>query len=301
MTDRFDRLTLLQTFIRIAERGSLSAAARDLGTSQPSVSRQMAALETRLGVVLARRTTHEVALTPDGVALLADARRLLMDWEAIEERHMARDELMGIVRVVAPVGLGQNLFMAAAAQFMKDHPAVSIDWKLKDNVIRFAEEGCDCWLKIGEIPDSSLVVRPLAQVERLVVATPDFMAAHQGVALESLAWLTLGPFEGNRIRLFDQDSNALAFAVNPRMASDNIFALREAVLHGLGAAIMPRWFVAHYLDTGQLVDVAPDLRAAALPINLAIAAGAKRPARVEQFCQTIQAWCSQEMPSPSLI
>ncbi|MEM6387547.1 MAG: LysR family transcriptional regulator, partial [Pseudomonadota bacterium] len=91
MNQRFDRLALLETFVRIAERSSLSEAARDLGTSQPSISRQLAALETRLGVVLARRTTHSVTLTPDGLALLEDARRMLGEWEAIEERHSEDD------------------------------------------------------------------------------------------------------------------------------------------------------------------------------------------------------------------
>lgn len=79
MTKRFDRLSLLETLVRIAERHSLSAAAWDLGTSQPSVSRQLAVLEDRLGVILARRTTHSVALTLDGAASLVDARRILVD------------------------------------------------------------------------------------------------------------------------------------------------------------------------------------------------------------------------------
>lgn len=295
MSTRFDRLALLETFVRIAERQSLSGAARDLGTSQPSVSRQLAALESRLDVVLLRRTTHHVTLTPDGLALLPDARRMIGEWEAIEDRHSENDELKGTIRVIAPVALGQSLFIRAAAKFMKEHPSITIDWRLRDDTIRFAEEGCDCWLKIGPVPDDTLVVRELAQVERLVVGTPDFMARRVGSDLESLHWLTLGPFEGNRIELFDSGGMPTTFSVTPKMASDNIFAVYEAAKQGIGIAIMPHWFVASDLKRGTLTDVAPSLRAARLPINLALASGTKRPARVEHFCAAIQEWCDAQL------
>ena len=299
MSTRFDRLALLETFIRIAERKSLSGAARDLGTSQPSVSRQLAALENRLGVVLIRRTTHDVTLTPDGLALLADARRMLLEWEAIEDRHGEGDTLKGTIRVIAPVALGQNLFIKAAAQFMKDHPGITLDWQLRDDTIRFAEEGCDCWLKIGPVPDETLVVRELARVERLVVGTPDCLARHEGMDLEAMPWLTLGPFEGNRIELFDASETPKAFNVTPKMASDNIVAVYEAVMQGVGIAIMPRWLVARELEDGTLIDAAPSLRAARLPVNLALASGTRRPARVEQFCNALQDWCDVELRSGS--
>ncbi|MEM8651913.1 MAG: LysR family transcriptional regulator [Pseudomonadota bacterium] len=295
MNTRFDRLALLETFIRIAERKSLSGAARDLGTSQPSISRQLAALESRLGVVLVRRTTHEVTLTPDGLTLLADARRMLGEWEAIEDRHIANDALKGTIRVIAPVALGQSLFVRAASQFLRDQPNITIDWRLSDDNIRFAEEGCDCWLKVGPVPDDTLIVRELARVERLVVGTPECIEAFAGGELEEMPWLTLGPFEGNRIELFDQSENVHSFAVTPKMASDNIFAIYQAALEGTGVAIMPRWFVWSDLEDGKLVDAAPEFRAAHLPVNLAIAPGTKRPARVERFCEAIQDWCEANL------
>lgn len=295
MTARFDRLALLETFVRVAERGSLSRAARDLGMSQPSVSRQLAALEARLGVVLARRTTHDVTLTADGLALLEDARRMLGEWEVVEERYGDADVLKGVIRVVAPIALGQGLFVHAASRFMTDHPEVSVDWRLRDDEIRFAEEGCDCWVKIGPVPDDTLVVRELARVERMVVGTPDCLAAHDGATLKDMPWLTLGPFEGNRIELFDDEGRMEAFSVTPRLASDNIFALYEACLQGIGVAILPRWFVAKELTGGALMDAAPGLRAARLPVNLAFAPGAKRPARVERFCEALHTWCRDRL------
>ncbi|MEO0477362.1 MAG: LysR family transcriptional regulator [Planctomycetota bacterium] len=295
MSTRFDRLALLETFVRIAERQSLSGAARDLGTSQPSVSRQLAALESRLGVVLVRRTTHDVTLTPDGLGLLADARRMLGEWEAIKDRHSEDHELKGTIRVIAPVALGQSLFIRAAAQFLKDYPGITSDWRLRDDAIRFAEEGCDCWLKVGPVPDDTLVVRELVRVERLIVGAPDCLDRHTGVDLDAMPWLTLGPFEGNRIELFDEKGSPKTFMVTPKLASDNIFAVYEAAIQGVGIAILPHWFVASDLEDRRLIDVAPMFRAARLPVNLALASGARRPARVAQFCKAIQDWCNVQL------
>jgi DNA-binding transcriptional LysR family regulator len=295
MTTRFDRLALLATFVRIAERGSLSAAARDLDTSQPSVSRQLAALEGMLGTSLVSRTTHSLALTADGTALLGDARRLLGEWEGLTERLTGDADLRGTLRVVAPVALGQRHFMRAALAFAREHPGVTIEWRLTDRPIRFAEEGCDLWIKVGPIPDDTLVVREIARVERLVVATPDLALRHGSEALERWPWVTLGPFEGSRIALNGKNGSEVSFVVVPRLATDNILALLEAVRNGLGAAIMPRWFVQKELDTGALIDAAPDLRAARLPINLALATGARRPMRVERFAEAVASWASETL------
>ena len=290
MSTRFDRLALLATFVRIAERESLSAAARDLGTSQPSVSRQLAALEHLLGVTLVNRTTHALALTPDGAAVLADARRMLSEWEGLTERLSDDAELRGTLRVVAPVALGQRHMIEAALRFARDHPAVSIEWRLTDRAIRFAEEGCDVWIKVGPVPDDTLLVREIASVVRLVVATPDLAARYGNEPLERWPWLALGPFEGSRITLHAGDGSERAFMIAPRMATDNIFALLEAVRGGLGVAILPRWFVQDELKGGSLVDAVPDLRAVRLPVNVAIAAGTRRPARVDRFVEAATEW-----------
>lgn len=294
MNTRFDRLSLLATFVRIAERGSLSGAARDLGVSQPSVSRQLAALEALMDAALVRRSTHSLSLTPDGATLLAEARRMLGEWEELEERLAGKDgELRGVLRIVAPVALGQRLFLRAVTGFAREHPKVSFEWRLTDQTIRFTEEGCDVWIRVGPVPDDTLVVRELARVERLVVAAPTLVETHADKALETWPWLALGPFEGNEIALTADGGSRHAFRIRPVFATDNIFALREAVEAGLGAAIMPRWLVGDSLADGTLVDAAPELRAAELPVNIALAAGTSRPSRVERFAAAL-ADCAKE-------
>lgn len=295
MSTRFDRLALLKTFVRIAERGTLSEAARDLGMSQPSVSRQLAALEDRLGTVLARRTTHDVTLTPDGLTLLADARRMLAEWEAIEERHHQGEALSGTVRVIAPIALGQSLLMGPTADFLKEHPDIQIEWKLRDGDLRFAEEGCDVWIKVGPVSDETLIVREVGQVERIVVGVPCVSNGVEIQTLTDIPWVTLGPFEGNKIELFDSSGINDHFEVRPRLTSDNIFAVSEAVRQGVGVAILPTWYVADDLNSGALVNVAPDYRAKQLSVNLAIASGTKRPKRVTSFCDAIFNWAKDSL------
>lgn len=151
-----------------------------------------------------------------------------------------------------------------------------------------AEEGCDLWIRVGPVPDDRLVVREIARVERIVVAAPRVAAAQGDAPMEDWPWLALGPFEGGRIALRGDDGRR-AFTLRPRLATDNVLALRQAVLGGLGAAILPRWLVADELAAGALIDAAPGRRAAALPVHLALAAGEARPLRVARLAEAITA------------
>ena len=144
MSKSLDRLTLLETFVRIADTGSLSAAARDLGLSQPSVSRQLADLEKRLKTQLIRRNTHGLSLTETGLELLSDARQLTRAWDAVEERYLGAEEIIkGKLKVVAPVALGQSHLARFASEFQLAYPSVNLSWQLEDAAIRFTEVGCE--------------------------------------------------------------------------------------------------------------------------------------------------------------
>ncbi|HEY9737018.1 MAG TPA: LysR family transcriptional regulator [Trichocoleus sp.] len=293
MSKSLDRLTLLQTFVRIADAGSISAAARDLGLSQPSVSRQLAELESRLKAQLMRRTTHSLVLTEAGAELLADARRLLDDWEALEEKHTAAGETVrGRLKVVAPIALGQLYLADIALQFQQAYPLVSLSWQLEDHAIRFAEVGCDCWIKVGAVPDESLVVEPLGQVERIVVAAPSLFRADDGpgnpAAVEALPWVALEPFESGRIPLTSLAGEAVVITPSVQMTTNNIFVLRRAAVAGLGAAVLPRWFVEEDLKNRQLVNVLPGWQAPKLTIHAAYLPGRRQPRRLRSFLEILR-------------
>lgn len=288
MSKSLDRLSLLETFARISDRGSISAAARDLGLSQASVSRQLRELEDRMGAQLIRRTTHSLALTPAGHAALADARALIADWAAFEERHAARgDVVRGPLKVVAPVALGQTHLVDMAARFLMDHPNVTLEWELEDDPIRFAERGCDCWIKIGPVPDDTLIVRTMGHVERLIVAAPELVDRRlvEPAALEAVPFIALAPFEGGSLTLTDQEGTPVSVSLRPRMTTNNIVSILRAVRLGAGAAIMPTWFVSDDLKDGRLIDVLPGWRASDLSINAAFLPARNQPRRLEAFLQ----------------
>lgn len=293
MSKSLDRLSLLQTFVRIADAGSISAAARNLGLSQPSVSRQLAELESRFQSQLMHRTTHDLSLTQVGVELLADARQLLDEWEAMEEKYLdAEDALRGKLKVIAPVALGQLHLLDIALQFQDQHPSISLSWQLEDHDIRFAEVGCDCWIKIGTVPDDSLAVESLGQVERMVVAAPNLLEAYQRVRvpadLEKLPCIVLEPFEGGQIPLTNSKGKTVSVRPPVRMATNNIFALRRVTLAGLGISVMPRWFIEDELQSQQLVDLLPQWRAPKLAINVASLPGRHQPRRLRTFLEVLR-------------
>lgn len=273
MSKSLDRLSLLATFARIAERGSISAAARDLNLSQASASRQLAELERRLGASLIHRTTHTLALTETGEDCLAEARQLLDGWEALAERYVETGAgLRGKLRVVAPVALGQLHLAEAALRFQRSHPDLTIAWLLQDGPIRFAEIGCDLWIKIGRVPDESLVVRPLGKVERLLVASPSLLDGRKfdvPADLGDLPCAALEPFEAGQISLFNREGERATVAARIALSTNNIFAALKAARLGIGYAVMPSWLVRPDLESGALVDLLPTWRAASLPINAA--------------------------------
>ena len=292
MSKSLDRLTLLETFVRIADAGSISAAARDLGLSQPSASRQLAELESRLQTLLVQRNTHSLSLTGSGEKLLTEARMLLDAWESLEEGYLQGDgELSGKLKVIAPIALGQGVLARVACQFQVDHPRVVLDWQLHDQPIRFTEVGCDCWIKVGPVPDDTLVVRQLGIVERLLVGTPSIAKSLPATPkrVQSLGLVALQPFEGGQIPLRNESGKKISIAPTATMSTNNIFALKEATLMGVGASVMPRWFIDRELADGSLVDLLPGWRAPTLGIHVAYLPGRHQPRRLRTFLNAIAA------------
>ncbi len=287
MTKSLDRLVLLETFVRIAERGSISAAARDLGLSQPSASRQLSELEGRLGAQLIRRTTHNLALTPAGQDLLVEARQMLEGWDALVERHgRGPDDIKGRLKIVAPIALGQLHLTEIMLRFQIKYPDVSVVWEMEDRPIRFSEVGCDCWIKIGPVPDETLIVRPLATVERLVVGSKTLVKRTPVNSIEELEQaplIALSPFEGGRLTLSRKKGKARTLEPEVRIATNNIFAVHQAALLGAGYAVLPLWFVSDDLKRGSLIDVLPEWRAPRLTVNVAYLPSRHQPLRLRAF------------------
>lgn len=174
-----DRLTQLETFVAVATRGSLTAAAKAEGVAPAIVGRRIDALEERLGVKLLLRTTRRLTLTHEGSAFLEDCQRLLTELANAEASVSAGGvKASGHLRVTAPAGFGRRHVAPLVPRFHELHPEVTISLNLSDRVIDMAGENFDCAVRVGDLPDSSLVSMRLADNRRRCVATPAFLRRH---------------------------------------------------------------------------------------------------------------------------
>ena len=290
-----DRFELMETFVRIVDAGNLSAAATQLGTTQPTVSRRLQALERSLGVRLLRRSTHSMTLTEDGQRCLERARELLADWHAFEaDLRGAGDEPEGTLRVIAPHAFGQQQLVAPLAEYLARYPRVNVEWLLHDRRPDFIAEGIDCAIQVGQVDDQAVVAIKLAEVPRIVVAAPALVAHLPPVRspedLARLPWLALRPYYRTELALTAIDDGREArVPIAPRMSTDSLYALRTAAVTGVGAAIASAWLVADDLAQGRLVHIAPRWRAAPLPVYLVYPQARFHPARLRRFLDVIKA------------
>jgi DNA-binding transcriptional LysR family regulator len=289
-----DRFELMETFVRIVDAGNLSAAAAQLGTTQPTVSRRLQALERSLGVRLIRRSTHSMTLTEDGQRCLERARELLANWHAFEaDLRGAGDEPEGTLRVIAPHAFGQQQLVAPLADYLARYPRVAVEWLLHDRRPDFIAEAIDCAVQVGEVDDQTVVAIKLAEVPRIVVAAPALAAglpaAQAPADLATLPWLSMRPYYRTEVTLSSLDGGPDArFAIAPRMSTDSLYALRTAAVMGVGAAVASAWLVAEDIEQGRLVHLAPQWRAAPLPVWLVYPKARFYPARLRRFLDTIR-------------
>jgi DNA-binding transcriptional LysR family regulator len=285
-----DRFEFMRLFVRIAETRSLSTAARSLGISQPSASRQLKQLESLLGVQLVRRSTHDLALTNSGSRFLEDARVMLADWEtSIDTLTKEREELRGPIRVAVPIAVGQTILATIAARFLVRHPAVKIDWRVTDEPGDLTAGGYDLWIRAGAIRQLDLVVRPLWRVERTVVAAASFRRVAHPKALERLEFVAVFTFVSEELVLTGPRNRKAVVKVSPAFKTDNIYAAIAAVREGAGYGIMPFWAIQEDLDSGRLIEMCPEWRPPDVMLSVAYAPSRYRPVRVSAFIDYLRA------------
>jgi len=288
-----DRIELMQTLIRIVEAGSLSAAATQLGTTQPTISRRLQALERMLGIKLIQRSTHAMQLTEEGQRCFAHARELVANWEAVQaDVRGTADAPEGTLRVVVPHAIGQQQLVGPLAAYLRRYPRVSVEWLLHDRTPDFIADGIDCAIHVGAVDDPSVVAVKLAEIPRIVVAAPSLLggaALPQHVdELGSLPWLALRTFYRNEITLRHRDGTLHRLALNPRMSTDSLYALRSAALLGLGVCAASSWLLADDLAQGCLLHLLPEWRAPSLPVYLIYPYANFYPAKLRCFMEIVR-------------
>lgn len=295
-----DRLALLQTFLRVAEAGSFSAAALQLATTQPTVSRRVQMLESLLGARLVERSTRGLRLTEEGERCAAQAQDLIDGWQSLAEELEGGEELSGTLRLRVPHAFGQSQLIEPLAAFLTKHPRVSVEWMLQDQLPDFSRENVDCSLLVGEISQPNLVATQLAEIPRVLVATPQLAKKlPKGLGkrppeeiaelLGEQPWLALLAFYRDGVDLRAADGEArMHIAFRPRLGTDSLFALIESARRGLGLALVSQWAVFDDMAEGRLVRVLPEWCATPLPISLVYPSRRLQPARLRAFLQVMR-------------
>ena len=253
---------MLEAFIKVAERLSVSAAANDLDLGKAVVSKRVAQLESRLKVTLFSRSTRKIALTPAGEAYLDFARRALREVDAAAERlRELRSELSGRIRVSATVSWGQRVLSLHLPEFVRLHPAVELELNLSDRLVDLAVERTDLALRWTAAPaPPGLVVEPAATVRWLVVAAPGYLAqagtprkASDLAAHECLSYWR--ETSDDTWVLSDSRGQRHTIQVGARFHANDVEAVTAAALAGLGLALLPDYLCEPALADGRLVQV----------------------------------------------
>lgn len=257
MTPRFD--TIL-AFVRVAETGSFSEAARRLNLSKSMISRQVSALEADLGVRLLHRTTRSLSPTEAGRAYLERCQRILAD---LDEANLLVSHLQAVprgrLRVSAPLSFGVGHLSSCLPGFLERYPEIELEMGFTDRHVDLVEEGWDVAVRIGRLADSSLIVRRLAPVRRLAAASPAYLA-RRGTPTrpEELAGhdcLTHGGRIHSEWRFAGDDGKPLQVEVRGRFDADNGDVLRDMALAGLGIVLLPSFFLGDDIRAGKLVPL----------------------------------------------
>ena len=267
-----DKLRAMETFVRIVERGSLTAAAESLQASLPSVVRTLAALEAALDVRLLNRTTRRIALTDEGREYYARCQRVLAEVDDAEAALSARRAVpKGRLRVTAPVMFGRLHVAPVLTAFAERFPAVKVELVLLDRVVDLVEEGIDVGVRIGQLPDSSLVAVPIGETRRVVCASPAYLkragtpaspsdlAAHRCVSFGGLA-------PGHEWR-FMVGGKAVRVTVAAALASNLIDPVLDACVAGAGLGQFLSYQVRTLLEARKLKRVLAEFEPPPLPIH----------------------------------
>lgn len=279
---RFDEWVI---FARVAALSSFSAAARELGVSSATISKAMTRLESEIGSALFHRTTRTLSLTDTGQTLFPRAMELLSAGEDIE--LLARggaNNLLGKVRISAPMSFGMLHVAPLVALIMAEHPGIVIELHLSDGPSDLVGEGFDIGLKIGWPRDSTLLARKLADIPNRIVAAPSYVEKHGAPAepseLDSHRCVSYAPLlPADQWRLVT-GGHEERFSVNVVMLSNSAEAMMTVVRSGNGIAMIPGFLVEDLIEAGELVDILPDWHPPVASLYLMTPSSGPRPARV---------------------
>ncbi|WP_457418327.1 LysR family transcriptional regulator [Roseateles sp. P5_E7] len=290
-----DKLKQIESFVLVTAKGSLTAAAQAEGVAPAVMGRRLDALEARLGVKLMLRTTRRLTLTAEGQSFLEDCQRLVAALADAEAAVSAGGlKASGHLRVTAPAGFGRRHVAPLVPGFLAEHAELSLSLNLSDRVVDIVHEGFDCAVRVGDLPDSSLVSTRLADNRRLCVGAPgylkragtpkhpDDLARHACLTLSSEASQTRG-------WAFQIDGAVQHLRLSARLDCSDGQVLHDWCVAGLGLAWRSTWEVEADIAAGRLVSVLDDYAAPPNGIYAVFPQSRHLPLRVRLWVEHLRA------------
>jgi len=283
-----DRLAAMTTFVRIVEKGSLTAAADTLDTSLPTVVRTLAALERHLGVSLLKRTTRRIHLTDDGAQYLERCRVILSALQDAEEALVSRrSEPAGMLRVTASALFGRRHVSPIVTDFVRRYPKVSADMLFVDRVVNMVEEGVDVGVRIARLKDSSMVAIPVGQTRRIVCASEGYLrrygvprTPHDLGRHTCIRHVGLTPRSEWQFRV---GGRSVTVPIVSAITGNDIDSAVTACVDGLGLGMFLSYMVAPNRKRGELKYVLEQFETAPTPIQVVYPQAKLLPYRVRAF------------------
>ena len=282
-----DRIACMQSFVRAIEMNSFSAVAREQQTTQPTISKQIAALEKYLGVQLLTRSTTHLSLTEEGKKYYQYCQQILETVAEAEASLTGKERATGFLRLGCPVLFGQMQIVPRLKTFMKRYPDVKIDLMMTDRFVDIVEDGLDLLIRIGNRLDSSLIGNRIGTTRRVTVATrgyfeqvgepqkPDDLVNHDCIVYTHLATGNEWHFQGT--------DGTIKVRVGGCFQTNSSVAIRAAVLSGLGIAVAPVWMFGDEIYRGDLKVVLEDYQPTPLQIQAFYRRSRFYPAKITCF------------------
>ena len=287
-----DRLEAMQLFVATVETGSFSGASRKLGIPLPTVSRKVSELEEHLKSRLLVRTTRKLTLTDAGAAYLSASKRILDDINAAET--LASGEYTapcGELILTAPIAFGRFHVLGMVNDFLKQYPDINVRMSLSDRGVNLSEDNIDMAVRIGALPDSSMIATRVGSVRRVVVGSPEYFAKHgtpkQLSDLVDLTCVTFAALHGNSSWVFPGKGRSAMQPVRPtcRLNINTAETAIDAAIAGIGVTHVISYQVAKPIAEGKLQVVLQQFEPEPMPVHLIHAAQGRLPLKMRSFLE----------------
>ncbi len=278
----------MSVFRRVAETGSFSEVAQELKLSQPTVSKQVAALENHLGIKLMHRSTRQLKLTEAGKQYYQHCRYIIDEIEENESNiRYNQSVLSGTLRISTPIKYGEMHIAPLVCEFLQQHPQLNIDLSMDDHYVDLVKEGIDLAVRVGPLTDSQMVARKLGDFDRLTVASPAYLSKHgapetpKDLLAHNCLVFTLLTTQHHWH--YEGPNGSEKVPVSGNFTTNSPSAMKKAALDSLGIMVAPTWLLEDSVERGELSPILTDYRATPMEIHVIYPERRFVPARVRQF------------------